>query len=61
MARSLEKSACLLFLMQEILEKASNAIDQTIIFAATRYHVEFLYELTQAAGFKSTYIFGAMD
>jgi len=35
--------------------------EQTIIFAATRYHVEFLYEITNAAGFAVTYIFGAMD
>lgn len=43
-----------------ILSKAENK-EQSIIFAATRYHVEFLYELTKAAGFKVTYIYGAMD
>mmetsp|Transcript_41812 Transcript_41812/g.63890 ORF Transcript_41812/g.63890 Transcript_41812/m.63890 type:complete len:296 (+) Transcript_41812:795-1682(+) len=58
--KSPEKLASLLFVMQEhILQK--NPKDQTIIFAATRHHVEYLYEMTRLAGLKTTYIYGAMD
>lgn len=31
------------------------------MFGATRYHVEYLYELCSHAGFKCTFIYGAMD
>lgn len=58
--KSHEKIASLIYIMQElILQKDENA--QTIIFAATRYHVEYLYEVLNAADFKITYIYGAMD
>ena len=40
--RSLEKTAALLFIMDDLIQTQ----DQSIIFAATRYHVEFLYEIT---------------
>lgn len=58
--RSHEKVASLLFIMQELI-LSKEASEQTIIFAATRYHVEFLYEITNAAGFAVSFIFGAMD
>ena len=58
--KSLEKVACLLFIMQELIG-CKEKREQTIIFAATRHHVEYLYETTQAAGLKSVYIYGAMD
>lgn len=35
--------------------------EQTIVFAATRYHVEYLCELAIKAGFKANFIYGAMD
>ena len=35
--------------------------EQTIIFGATRYHVEYLYELCTHAGLKGVAIWGAMD
>ena len=55
-----EKMAALLFIMQEMIEQKSPN-DQTIIFAATRHHVEYLYEMTKLAGLKTTFIYGAMD
>ena len=55
-----EKMASLLYVMQEIIEQ-KHPQDQTIIFAATRHHVEYLFEITKLAGFRSTYIYGAMD
>lgn len=58
--KSHEKTAVLLYIMREFIEQA-NENDQTIIFCATRYHVEFLNEICQAAGFKATYIYGIMD
>lgn len=57
MVRSNEKEAALMFCMHELIQDKQ----QTIIFAATRYHVEYLHELLTKAGFKSVYIYGAMD
>ena len=58
--RSGEKAAALMYLMRELIEYA-NPNQQTIIFGATRYHVEYMYELSIKAGFKCTFIYGAMD
>ena len=58
--KSHEKIAALLYVMQELIEQKDQKA-QTIIFAATRYHVEYLYEVTAAAGFKVAHIYGAMD
>jgi len=58
--KSHEKSAVLLYIMQELIEQ-QNPKDQSIIFAATRHHVEYLYEIIKMAGLRSTYIYGAMD
>lgn len=58
--RSGEKAATLLYIMKELIEDV-NANQQSIIFGATRYHVEFLHELVTKAGFKSVFIYGAMD
>lgn len=55
--RSNEKDAALMYVINEHIQ----ATQQTIIFAATRYHVEYLHELLYKAGLKSVYIFGAMD
>lgn len=57
MVRTGEKPAALLYIMREMIDEAQ----QTIIFAATRYHVEYLHELCVHSGFKSTFIYGAMD
>lgn len=58
--RTGEKMACLLYIMQELIEFV-NKRQQTIIFAATRYHVEYIYEITRLAGFHATFIYGNMD
>ena len=55
--RPKEKEASLMYVINEHIEGSQ----QTIIFAATRYHVEYLHELLSKAGFKSVYIYGAMD
>lgn len=58
--KSHEKMAALLFVMQEmILQTGRN--EQSIIFCATRHHVEYIYEMTRAAQLRTTYIFGVMD
>jgi ATP-dependent RNA helicase DDX54/DBP10 len=58
--RSGEKAAALLYIMRELIDFVTPQ-HQTIIFGATRYHVEYLYELCSHAGFKCTFIYGAMD
>jgi len=55
--RSAEKEAGLFYIMREKIK----AKEQTIIFGATKYHVEYLYELAIKDGFSCTYIYGAMD
>jgi ATP-dependent RNA helicase DDX54/DBP10 len=46
--------------MRELIEFV-NPNQQTIVFGATRYHVEYIHELAIKAGFKCTFIYGAMD
>ena len=58
--KSHEKVGSLLYILQDLIQ-AKGPKDQTIIFAATRHHVEFLYEVTRAAGIAVTCIYGAMD
>lgn len=53
-----DKPASLLFLLQNVV-KLQNQL--TIIFTATRHHVEFLHELLRVAGIDSTVIYGSMD
>lgn len=55
--RSVEKEACLFWLLREKVEPGQ----RTIVFAATKYHVEYLHELCSKAGMKTDYIYGAMD
>ena len=59
--RTHEKPAALLYIMQNMIDADTVPKQQSIIFAATRHHVEYLHELCRTAGFKSTFIFGAMD
>ena len=40
--RSGEKAAALMYIMRELIEFV-NPNQQTIIFGATRYHVEYMY------------------
>ena len=55
--RSNEKEAALIYTMREKIKEG----EQTIIFGATRYHVEYLCELAIKCGFKANFIYGAMD
>eukprot|EP01105_Mastigella_eilhardi_P003539 TRINITY_DN1456_c1_g2_i1.p1 TRINITY_DN1456_c1_g2~~TRINITY_DN1456_c1_g2_i1.p1 ORF type:complete len:963 (-),score=272.59 TRINITY_DN1456_c1_g2_i1:153-2774(-) len=41
--------------------KEKSDTQQTIIFAATRHHVEYLHELLSMSGIANTHIYGAMD
>lgn len=55
--RSGNKTAALLFLVREILPRDK----LTIIFAATKHHVEYLQEVFSEIGLPCSAIFGAMD
>jgi ATP-dependent RNA helicase DDX54/DBP10 len=73
--RSLEKDAALLHVMQHIMEdketvsSSSTSDDETtsirtgltLIFAATRHHVEYIGTLLSAAGMNTTVIYGTLD
>ena len=45
--RSVDKDAALFYILREQVQQNQ----QTIVFGATRYHVEYLNELCQKAGF----------
>ena len=53
-----EKSAALLVLLHKIIDIN---LQQTIVFASTRHHVEFLHDLLQHCGMESVVIYGSMD
>jgi ATP-dependent RNA helicase DDX54/DBP10 len=55
--RAEEKDAALLYLVQHRIGKG----DQTIIFVATKHHVEYVHSLISAVGASSCMLFGAMD
>jgi ATP-dependent RNA helicase DDX54/DBP10 len=55
--RTNDKIPALLFLLNEIIKKD----ETTIIFAATKYHVEFIHSILESANFKSCYVFGSLD
>uniref|UniRef100_M4BGC1 RNA helicase n=1 Tax=Hyaloperonospora arabidopsidis (strain Emoy2) TaxID=559515 RepID=M4BGC1_HYAAE len=55
--RSLDKPALFLYMVREFLPKG----DQTIVFAATRHHVEFLHALLAANHIEASYAYGDMD
>jgi ATP-dependent RNA helicase DDX54/DBP10 len=57
--KNIDKQAVLLFLLSEIIGEEKT--EQSIIFGATKYDVEYLHELLKYAGFKSTFVFGSMD
>lgn len=63
--RSSEKDAAMLYVMQQIqqdLEKNSSLrTGLTIVFAATRHHVEYIHCLLKASGISSTLIYGTLD
>ncbi|TDH73506.1 hypothetical protein CCR75_003715 [Bremia lactucae] len=55
--RSGDKPALFLYLVREFLPQD----DQTIVFAATRHHVEFLHALLAACHIDASYAYGDMD
>eukprot|EP00644_Phytophthora_capsici_P014190 jgi/Phyca11/525356/estExt2_fgenesh1_pm.C_PHYCAscaffold_30114 len=55
--RSLDKPALFLYMVREFLPKD----DQTIVFAATRHHVEFLHALLAANHIEASCAYGDMD
>ncbi|OWZ15018.1 DEAD/DEAH box RNA helicase [Phytophthora megakarya] len=55
--RSLDKPALFLYMVREFLPKG----DQTIVFAATRHHVEFLHALLAANHIEASCAYGDMD
>jgi ATP-dependent RNA helicase DDX54/DBP10 len=63
--RSLDKDAALLHVMQHIRndQKANEATHTglTLIFAATRHHVEFVCALLESSGYAVTMIYGTLD
>jgi len=61
LARQSEKAAILLFILFDIIQLEDRGNQQTIIFAATRHHVEYLAELCKAANLPTTFIYGAMN
>ncbi|KAG6974743.1 hypothetical protein JG688_00002915 [Phytophthora aleatoria] len=55
--RSLDKPALFLYMVREFVPKG----DQTIVFAATRHHVEFLHALLAANHIEASCAYGDMD
>jgi ATP-dependent RNA helicase DDX54/DBP10 len=63
--RSLEKDAVLLQILKAIQEDTkiheSTRTGLTLVFCATRHHVEYVTTLLQASGQKATLIYGTLD
>lgn len=64
--RSLDKDAALLHILQHIkndqkTHEGSNRTGLTLIFAATRHHVEYVSSLLEATGLGVTMIYGTLD
>lgn len=57
LVRPNEKQSALLWLLRTAIAKD----ELTIVFACTKYHVEYLHKLSTLSGIPSTYIFGSMD
>lgn len=52
-----DKPAALLHLLRAVLPREQ----PTLVFVATRHHVEFLHSLLAAEGLETTYVYGSMD
>lgn len=63
--RSSDKEAALLHVLDHIerdkTEHESNRTGLTLIFAATRHHVEYITTLLTASGIQSTLVYGTLD
>lgn len=55
--RDSDKCALLLYLLKHVIKDT----EQTVVFAATKHHVEFLNMLLTACGLSVTYIYSALD
>ncbi|KAF0685566.1 Aste57867_22574 [Aphanomyces stellatus] len=55
--RTEDKHAALVYLLRDVIPST----DQTIVFAATRHHVEFLSELLASVHLESSCVYGDMD
>lgn len=56
--RADDKPAALLWLLREALPVTGSP---TLVFASTRHHVEFLYNMLQHEGVDAACVFGSMD
>lgn len=52
-----EKEGSLLYLLRNVIPTDQ----QTVIFVATKHHVEYIHQLLQQNGLSSTYIYGSLD
>jgi len=57
--RSDDKDAVLMYLLSTVLPQETTGL--TIVFAATRHHVEYIQTLCEAKGLQSVMIYGQMD
>ena len=55
--RQEDKPGALLWLLQEVIPEGS----PTLIFTATRHHVEYLHNLLTREGLKTVCVYGQMD
>lgn len=55
--RTDDKPAAFLYMIRDFLPRS----EQTIVFAATRHHVEFLHQLLTVEGIDSSCVYGEMD
>jgi ATP-dependent RNA helicase DDX54/DBP10 len=56
-AKQQDKEGALMYLLSRYIPKDQ----QTVIFASTKHHVEYITELIRANGYSVTYIYGALD
>ncbi|KAL1500921.1 hypothetical protein ABEB36_006340 [Hypothenemus hampei] len=59
MVRSEEKLAALLVLLKFLMDSSKN--QQTIVFAATKHHVEYIHLILDRSGISNTYIYSSLD
>jgi len=55
--KRIEKDSALLYLLRHVIKEN----ESTIVFAATKHHVEYLHELLDKANIDNTYIYGSLD
>jgi ATP-dependent RNA helicase DDX54/DBP10 len=57
MCRAEEKTAALMFLIKELIDEK----EQTIVFASTRHHVEYIGTLVKDENIPVALVYGEMD